>query len=1211
MKILQFNIQSINNTNNKDILELYLDRYDIDIALICETWLRDNSSTSMLHYNFAFKNRDDGYGGVGIYLKKSISFSMFYVDGEGETVGISTLNLKRNFNIIVTYIAPSTSVTSFQTSIKNIVDMTRKFKTPTLIAGDMNAKATLWGNPEDDRKGEFLAEIMDQSNFICLNNGEPTFGTNNLRTSAIDVSFFNGNRCNPSWKVSNVKLTSSNHYPITIEIFDQDNTPRNVKKVCRRKVLREIQSLRVGNSIEEFTGDIHSIVQNNTIQIESRNRYCPKGWWDEEASRLFRLRTAARHVYYRSRTLQNCLALEETDTAFNRHIRNLKRSNFQTLIDEITTGGPDTMWKSIKNVRKYGMNKDIRDSWNADQNTQFLDIIGKSIAAPIAPPSVSAQTLTLHGTSDLVESTSHTVAAVSITAVSLSDLHFEFHDFVRFLNSRSLKSAAGPDKISYEMLRELSPVGKLCFFNILQEIWMSGVIPDIWRDVRIKPIPKRGKDLTKVDNYRPISLMSVPLKIVEGLIKINIQKQFERPGVLPDRSYAFRPGRSTSMCINDMVNLIYQLKSSSYHVLGMCIDVEKAYDSTNKDKLVLALRSYNVDDHAINWIDSFLGRRTLRLGKQSITISNGLAQGSGLSPLLFNIYTAVLHDINSEACTLFQYADDFFILAYDRDFVIARDIMETKVAEFRRRCLDLDLRFNPDKTNAIHFNRRRRALDIRVDNTAVREVDCIKYLGLTIASNNSTKDHVANTVSAIGRRSNFLKILSGCNFGIDPRKALLLYKSIIRSKIEYASSTFSNMGDTYVRKLRTCANDFLRRALGLIRSTPIPIIYHMAAEMPPAYRFELSTAKEIAKCMTFGYPASSTLRTFRRPVNTSYYKTYQRHKDIFENMALASTSTPEAVRIRIVKDFFHGAVTRKAEANIEVVQRLFNEKMASLTNQGFELFFTDGSVRAETTGAAFVHHDSGTVYAFYDDKRLSSMTAELMAIVKATEHARDKGMPMIAILTDSLSGIQALESDHHGHFLVDVFRRLAAEIPFGVELHFIPGHSGIRLNEIVDQAAKRAKEFGTHWNIPWPLGDAIKSIEERIWSSWTTEYEESARGGNSHYYRIHPTTRRTLWFKDVNLKPTDCKSLNRILSGHCYCNVTLARFKVVPSTLCDTCATDETASHIIFRCTKFETLRSQFPKLLNAQSIEHFVELYGIAELSTLTDFLAENEKRL
>lgn len=65
LKIMQINIRSI--MSKKDILEHYLESKHVDIALICETWLKDNN-IRFKHYNFLTCNRIYGYGGVAIII---------------------------------------------------------------------------------------------------------------------------------------------------------------------------------------------------------------------------------------------------------------------------------------------------------------------------------------------------------------------------------------------------------------------------------------------------------------------------------------------------------------------------------------------------------------------------------------------------------------------------------------------------------------------------------------------------------------------------------------------------------------------------------------------------------------------------------------------------------------------------------------------------------------------------------------------------------------------------------------------------------------------------------------------------------------------------------------------------------------------------------------------------------------------------------------
>lgn len=63
----------------------------------------------------------------------------------------------------------------------------------------------------------------------------------------------------------------------------------------------------------------------------------------------------------------------------------------------------------------------------------------------------------------------------------------------------------------------------------------------------------------------------------------------------------------------------------------------------------------------------FSENRILKLGNDTINVKYGLPQGS-LSPILFNIYSRGLHMIEDNNTKVYQFADDFTILSFHKDF---------------------------------------------------------------------------------------------------------------------------------------------------------------------------------------------------------------------------------------------------------------------------------------------------------------------------------------------------------------------------------------------------------------------------------------------------------------------------------------------------------------------------------------------------------------
>ncbi|XP_033243584.1 uncharacterized protein LOC117186651 [Drosophila miranda] len=170
MKILQLNIQSLSHNNNKQLLSMFLDKNAIDIAILSEIWVLNNADCSILDYNFFCRPREDDYGGVGIYVRKNIQFSILKIENDLEILGIKTLNLKSNFNIFSIYAPPSTTVSQFKSGTKKFFEFAASLDIPSIVGGDFNARSSIWGSPICDRKGRSIENSTREAGFICLND---------------------------------------------------------------------------------------------------------------------------------------------------------------------------------------------------------------------------------------------------------------------------------------------------------------------------------------------------------------------------------------------------------------------------------------------------------------------------------------------------------------------------------------------------------------------------------------------------------------------------------------------------------------------------------------------------------------------------------------------------------------------------------------------------------------------------------------------------------------------------------------------------------------------------------------------------------------------------------------------------------------------------------------------------------------------------------
>jgi hypothetical protein len=113
----------------------------------------------------------------------------------------------------------------------------------------------------------------------------------------------------------------------------------------------------------------------------------------------------------------------------------------------------------------------------------------------------------------------------------------------KLLKSLDPTKACGPDGISPRLLKEcadeLGPALTLLFQTSLN----TGVVPADWRTAFITPVFKKGERY-KAENYRPISLTSIPCKVMEHIVVSAVMGVAEEQTILCSEQHGFRKAHS-------------------------------------------------------------------------------------------------------------------------------------------------------------------------------------------------------------------------------------------------------------------------------------------------------------------------------------------------------------------------------------------------------------------------------------------------------------------------------------------------------------------------------------------------------------------------------------------------------------------------------------------------------------------------------------------
>ena len=140
--------------------------------------------------------------------------------------------------------------------------------------------------------------------------------------------------------------------------------------------------------------------------------------------------------------------------------------------------------------------------------------------------------------------------------------------------------------------------------------------PAYWKQANITPLFKGGAK-TEPGNYRPVSLTSVPGKVMEMLFIEQVRTHLKLVGIPESCQHGFVTGRSC------LTNLLVSLEKWSKaldeggNVDVVHLDISKAFDTVTHKRLTAKMKRYGLGGNLLGWFVNFLSDRQMRVGVRS------------------------------------------------------------------------------------------------------------------------------------------------------------------------------------------------------------------------------------------------------------------------------------------------------------------------------------------------------------------------------------------------------------------------------------------------------------------------------------------------------------------------------------------------------------------------------------------------------------------
>ena len=518
-------------------------------------------------------------------------------------------------------------------------------------------------------------------------------------------------------------------------------------------------------------------------------------------------------------------------------------------------------------------------------------------------------------------------------------------------------------------------------------------------------------------------------------------------------------------------------------------------------------------------------------------------------------------------------------------------------------------RFAAHKCKVIHFTaprvRIQRPPTVRIGNTPLSVEESTKFLGLWWDSHISFKKHISVIKAQCKEALNLIRVVAHLKWGGDRDTLLMLYRAIVRSKLDYGCIVYGTASNANLRQLDSIHNSRLRLALGAFCTSPVSSLYTETNEAPlEERRLKLSMHYYLKTRACINNPARYALHEFDQTTRDLYVlrpngrggmtrpPTHPIGLKVEAAMASAEIDAKLVCPLRIPifppgthnynpkrHNFIEGV--KKCIISRPEAQAKFTEYQETLGSH--DEVFTDGFKMNERVGAAAVinrHFQNGETTCRHLTKRLPDnstiFAAEATAITLALNYYQHMG-PVhhdVIVYSDSMSCLQAIEGeDTEDPFLCHIMNLLWLLNGKGTHIRFcwIPSHCGIDGNERVNQLAKETLHHDIDPLVGVHYADLKPQVNSYIQQLVQIKWDVAVYGRDLYF--VKPTLGPPKKFQ--HLTRAEEVVITRLRIGHTKATKSHILSRGPPTT-CQHCGQTLTIDHMLLECAVLQECRDEY-----------------------------------
>lgn len=266
----------------------FLRQHNIDVAFLTETYLKPEVNFSLPNHTIARLDRVRAQrgGGVAIAIRRGLEYRMLpdFRLSFVEAIGVELASPDGLITLIAIY-CPAQCKESDGTidRLKNDIQKLTRRKGKFILAGDLNARHSLWGNARSNKNGAVLATDLQAGHYVVLHPDSPTFYSPAGVGSTLDIVLTNmADGCSEPRAITEL---SSDHLPVVFEMNQtinqrQQHRRRNYHRANWPQLQRFMEDRVVENPALTTTEEIDGVLQALSDDIGKAEQVHPNNCGD-------------------------------------------------------------------------------------------------------------------------------------------------------------------------------------------------------------------------------------------------------------------------------------------------------------------------------------------------------------------------------------------------------------------------------------------------------------------------------------------------------------------------------------------------------------------------------------------------------------------------------------------------------------------------------------------------------------------------------------------------------------------------------------------------------------------------------------------------------------------------------------------------------------------------------------------------------------------